>query len=53
MICTLNVVRGGLDSEWFVEAEDRMTFRDFSLLLSEQMMTYDPHVQLYHGNKNF
>ena len=49
----MNVVRGGLDSEWFVEAEDRMTFHDFSLLLSEQMMTYDPRAQLYHGEENF
>jgi len=44
---------GGLDSEWFVEAKDRMTFRDFRLLLSEQMMTYDPREQLYHGDENF
>jgi len=44
---------GGLDSEWFVEAKDRMTFRDFRLLLSEQMMTYDPRAQLYHGDENF
>ena len=44
---------GGLDSEWFVEAKDRMTFRDFRLLISEQMMTYDPRAQLYHGDENF
>ena len=44
---------GGLDPEWFVKEKDRMSFRDFRLELSHQMLTYNPKDQLYLGNANF
>ncbi len=52
-ICTLNVARGGLNEEWFIMEKDCLSFRDFWLKLSQQMLTYDPCQQMYQGNKNF
>ena len=44
---------GGLDPEWFVKEKDRMSFQDFRLELSHQMLTYNPKDQLYLGDANF
>ena len=44
---------GGLDPEWFIKEKDRMSFRDFWLELSHQMLTYNPKDQLYLGDANF
>jgi hypothetical protein len=38
---------GGLDEEWFIVEKDRLSFRDFWLKLSQQMLKYDPHQQMY------
>jgi hypothetical protein len=43
---------GNLDEEWFVPEKDRMTFLQFRMTLSEQMLQYDPKDQLYPGESN-
>jgi hypothetical protein len=40
---------GNLDLSWKVPIEDFHTFRE---KLSEQMLQYDPHHRLYHGDEN-
>ncbi|KAL7528119.1 hypothetical protein ACHAXR_005384 [Thalassiosira sp. AJA248-18] len=47
------IVEGGLDEEWFVPAKDRMSFRKFRLLLSKQMLMYDPKKEKYPGDAQF
>jgi hypothetical protein len=44
---------GGLDSEWFVEEKERLSFRDFRMRLSESMIEYDPRKQMYRGDEAF
>ncbi len=44
---------GGLDAEWSVDAKNRMSFRDFRLRLSEQMLSYDSQNQSYKGDEAF
>ncbi len=49
----LECCEGELDLRWKVEEKDRMTFSQFQLKLLEQMLTYDPHNELYAGNAKF
>ena len=44
---------GGLDAEWSVDKKNRMSFRDFRLRLSEQMLSYDSQNQSYKGDEAF
>ncbi len=49
----LECCEGELDARWKVEEKDRMTFLQFQLKLSEQMLTYDLRNELYAGNTKF
>jgi hypothetical protein len=44
---------GSLDQSWRIEPKDRMSFRLFRLLLSEQMLQYSPTNLKFPGNKCF
>lgn len=44
---------GKLDAEWYVPEGQRMDFRKFRLLLSEQMLEYDPTDNKYPGDDKF
>ena len=44
---------GGLDATWKVDAKKRMTFAQFRLRLSEQMLQYNPVTNLYPGDNMF
>ncbi len=44
---------GMLDAAWMVAKKDRMSFSQFRLRLSEQMLFYDPRNNLYAGDKKF
>ena len=41
------------DENWFVEPSKRMTFREFCLKSSEQMLEWDPAAGLIPGDTNF
>ncbi len=45
--------KGGFDEKWFIAETDRLSFRDFWLELSRQMLTYGPRQQMYRGDENF
>jgi hypothetical protein len=44
---------GMLDVAWRVAKKDRMSFSQFQLRLSEQMLRYDPRNNLYAGDNKF
>lgn len=44
---------GGLDPEWKVKKEERMSFSTFRFLLSKQMMGYNPSNNYYSGDDKF
>jgi hypothetical protein len=44
---------GGLDPDWKVDEKDRLSFQDYRLQLSEQMLMYDPKKQVYQGDGAF
>ena len=44
---------GMLDKTWQVNNKDRMTFLQFHLKLTEQMLRYDPRDDLYAGDNKF
>ena len=44
---------GELDSDWFVDEKSRMSFREFRLTLSEQMLKYDPKNRSLPGDEFF
>ncbi len=41
---------GGLDPSWKVEIKNRMSFAEFLMRLSEQLLTYDPRNNEYAGD---
>ena len=45
--------QGELDSNWFVDEKSRMSFREFRLTLSEQMVKYNPENRLLPGDEFF
>ncbi len=47
----LECSEGLLDAAWMVAKKDRMSFSQFRLRLSEQMLLYDPRNDLYAGDK--
>jgi hypothetical protein len=49
----LECSEGMLDEAWMVAKKDRMSFSQFRLRLSEQMLRYDPSNGLYAGNNKF
>ena len=49
----LEYCEGGLDLEWHIAAKNRMSFRGFRLLLSEQMLRYSLINVRFPGNKCF
>ncbi len=49
----LECCEGELDAQWKVEEKDRMTFLQFWFKRLEQMLTYDPQIELYAGNAKF
>jgi hypothetical protein len=49
----LECSEGMLDAAWMVAKKDRMSFSQFRLRLSEQMLMYDPRNDLYAGNNKF
>jgi hypothetical protein len=44
---------GLADPEWAVPENERMSFRDFRMTLSKQMLAYDPSMGLLPGDHNF
>ncbi len=44
---------GELESDWYIPASERMDFRDFRLLLSKQMLQYNPTDNLIPGDDKF
>lgn len=44
---------GGLDAEWKVKENERMSFSTFRFLLSKQMMAYTPSNNHYSGDNKF
>ncbi len=44
---------GQLDNSWAIPMNKRMTFTQFCMKLSEQMLTYDPHHNNYPGDSKF
>ena len=44
---------GGLDGAWKVDVKKRMTFAQFRMRLSEQMLKYDPFGNAYTGDAMF
>ena len=44
---------GELDSDWFVDEKSRMSFREFRLTLSEQMLKYNPANESLPGDEFF
>lgn len=44
---------GGLDATWAVDSKKRMTFAQFRMKLSEQMLSYNPVNKLYPGDSTF
>ena len=44
---------GNLDASWAVDMKKRMTFSQFQIKLSEQMLAYKPVDNLYPGDKTF
>ncbi|KAL7502246.1 hypothetical protein ACHAXN_000255 [Cyclotella atomus] len=44
---------GLLDEEWVLSKDERMSFRDFRMLLSQQMLQYTPTEGLLPGDENF
>lgn len=44
---------GGLDASWAVDVKKRMSFSQFRIKLSEQMLGYNPVNNLYPGDKTF
>ena len=44
---------GVLDGTWKVDKKNRMTFSQFRLRLTEQMLRYDPRDDLYAGDNKF
>jgi hypothetical protein len=49
----LECCEGELDAAWKVEEKCRMTFLQFRLMLSKQMLMYDPWNDLYAGDDKF
>jgi len=49
----LECSEGLLDAAWMVAKKDRMSFSQFRLRLSEQMLQYDPRNDLYAGDEKF
>jgi hypothetical protein len=49
----LECSEGMLDAAWMVSKKDRMSFSQFRLRLSEQMLRYDSRNDLYAGNNKF
>jgi hypothetical protein len=45
--------KGGLDKEWFIVEKDCLSFRDFLLELSQQMLMHNPCQQMYQSDENF
>jgi hypothetical protein len=44
---------GRLDPEWTLSQDERMSFREFRMRLSEQMLQYNPKDGLLPGDENF
>ncbi len=44
---------GKLNKEWFIAEKDCLSFRDIWLKLLQQMLMYDPHQQMYRGDRTF
>ena len=44
---------GELDTDWRIDADGRMSFQEFRLSLSEQMLKYNPKDNLYPGDHKF
>ena len=44
---------GNLDAAWAIDLKNRMTFSQFHIRLSEQMLCYNPVDNLYPGDKTF
>jgi len=44
---------GLLDGTWKIPVKKQMSFSDFRMKLSEQMLTYDPHKNRYAGDDKF
>ena len=44
---------GGLDVAWKVDVKKRLTFDQFRMRLSEQMLKYNPSSKLYNGDTTF
>ena len=49
----LECCEGEIDQSWKVDIKKRMTFSQFRMRLSEQMLTYDPGMKLYPGDGTF
>jgi len=49
----LEYSEGLLNAAWMVAKKDRMSFSHLRLRLSEQMLQYDPHNDLYAGDEKF
>jgi hypothetical protein len=41
---------GLLDATWKVDVKDRMSYTEFRIKLSQQMLEYDPKKNLYNGD---
>ena len=44
---------GKLDRSWYIHPKSRMSFREFRLVLSEQMLKYNPVHKNLPGDKHF
>ena len=44
---------GELDALWAIPIKKRMSFTEFRIKLSEQMLQYDPHNNRYCGDNKF
>ena len=49
----MECANGQLDNSWAIPMNKRMTFTQFCMKLSEQMLTYDPHHNNYPGDSKF
>ena len=49
----LECTEGMLDEEWKVEKDKRMSYREFRLKLSVQMLAYDPTQRMYPNDEKF
>jgi len=44
---------GELDASWKISEKHRMTYLEFKLKLSKQMLFYDPRKEVYAGDNKF